>query len=443
MSRIVTIHPAKEIHRYGFESTQVYRARIARYLGLEYVHLVSSPQLRPDWKKDLIKLGFLEKELICVPHSFSDIGHADLSVKPESLTLSAGDQVELNEDGFVASVTLGDGSGRYYYTKGPFLFEDFKEKELRWYHENGELALEGRFIDPFKEPSPVTIFYPEYIYRIGGEIRSEEDLLVKFLARWAQQTDLFIRDQQIVPKPSLWRYMENTDKNYYEVVHENIMRDLRLANLRKTNKYLVASEVLTDTLAKQGYDTKFLPPMFTEKLGQLRQIGPVLDYCLVGHMGEGKNVELVIETFIELYKRGSKAQITFYGGSDERLAELQNQYDLPPTIHFKGIVNEVPYHLHQCYLSASYTELFANACIEALSQGLLALLSDVEIAHRFYASQSNAINLFKTKSELIQKVEEMEEPDFYLSNEKNLALASRYSLEKVAQIYRELLDRNF
>ena len=364
-------------------------------------------------------------------------------MKPESLTLADGDQVELNEDGFVASVTLGDGSGRYYYTKGPFLFEDFKEKELRWYHENGELALEGRFIDPFKDPSPVTIFYPEYIYRIGGEIRSEEDLLVKFLARWAKQSDLFIRDQQIVPKPSLWRYMENTDKNYYEVVHENVMRDLRLANLRKANKYLVASEVLTDTLAKQGYDTKFLPPMFTEKLGQLRKIGPVLDYCLVDHMGEGKNVELVIEAFIELYKRGSKAQITFYGGSEERLAELQNQYDLPPTIHFKGLVEEVPYHLHQCYLSASYTELFANACVEALSQGLLALLSDVEIAHRFYASQSNAIRLFQNKGQLIQMIEEMEELDFYLSNEKNLALASRYSLEKVAHIYRELLDRNF
>ncbi len=63
LSRIVTIHPAKEIHRYGFESTQVYRARIARHLGLDYVHLMLSPQLRPDWKKDLIKLGFLEKEL--------------------------------------------------------------------------------------------------------------------------------------------------------------------------------------------------------------------------------------------------------------------------------------------------------------------------------------------------------------------------------------------
>ena len=276
MSRIVTIHPAKEIHRYGFEATQVYRARIARHLGLEYVHLVSSPQLRPDWKKDLIKLGFLEKELLCVPHIFSDIGHADLTVRPESLTLADGDQVELNEDGFVASVTLGDGSGRYYYTKGPFLFEDFREKELHWYHENGELALEGRFIDPFKEPSPVTIFYPEYIYRIEGEICSEEDLLVKFLARWAQQTDLFIRDQQIVPKPSLWRYMENTDKNYYEVVHENIMRDLRLANLRKANRYLVASEKLTESLAKEGYQTRFLPPMFTEDPGQIKELGPVL-----------------------------------------------------------------------------------------------------------------------------------------------------------------------
>ena len=201
------------------------------------------------------------------------------------------------------------------------------------------------------------------------------------------------------------------------------MRDLRLVNLRKANRYLIASEKLTESLTKEGYQTRFLPPMFTEDPGQIKEVGPVLDYCLVGHMGEGKNVELVIEAFIELYRRGSKAQITFYGGSEERLAELQNQYDLPSTIHFKGIVDEVPYHLHQCYLSASYTELFANACVEALSQGLLALLSDVEIAHRFYAGQSNAINLFKTKSELIQKIEEMEEPDFYLLNEKKSSLS--------------------
>lgn len=64
--------------------------------------------------------------------------------------------------------------------------------------------------------------------------------------------------------------------------------------------------------------------MFIEKLGQLRKIGFVLDYCLVGYMGEGKNVEFVIEVFIEFYKRGFKVQIIFYGGLEECLVELQN-----------------------------------------------------------------------------------------------------------------------
>ena len=160
-------------------------------------------------------------------------------------------------------------------------------------------------------------------------------------------------------------------------------------------------------------------------------------------MREGKYVVLVIEAFINLYWRGCKARITCYGGTEERLEELGHRYDLIPTIQFKGIVDEVPYHLHQCYLSASFTELFANACVEALNQGLLALLSDVEIAHRFYAEQSDAIRLFRNKAQLIQMIEEMEQADYRQSNAENIALAAHYSLGTVAQSYRELLDRNF
>lgn len=114
-----------------------------------------------------------------------------------------------------------------------FPFEDFKAKELRWFHKDGNLALEGRFINPFKEPSPVSLFYPEYIFRKDGVIYSEEDLLVKFLVDIAQDTDLIIRDQQSIPKPSLWRYMENTGKNYYEVIHSNVLMNMSHANLRK------------------------------------------------------------------------------------------------------------------------------------------------------------------------------------------------------------------
>ena len=443
MSRIITLHAFTQKQRYGYETTQFYRAKIARYLGWDYLQLVTNPQVRPDWKADLKKLGFLEKELICVPHSFSDIGHDSLSVKPETLNLSDGDTVELTEDGFVSSLTLGDGSGRYYYTSGPFLFESFKEKELQWFHKNGDLALEGRFIDPFIEPSPVSIFYPEYIFRKDGIIYSEEDLLITFLIDTINDKDLIIRDQHIIPKPSLWRYMENTGKKYYEMIHSNVKLNLSNANLRKKNNYLVASELLTESLRQLDYNAIFLAPIFTEKKGKVKEIGPVLDYCLVGHMEEIKNIDLIIEVFTELYKRGSNVNITFYGGSEKRLQQLRNQYNLPPTIQLKGMVDNVPYNQHQCYLSASYTELFSNACVEALSHGLLALLSDVDIAHRFYANQSNAIRLFQNKGQLIQMIEEMEQASYRQSNAENIALAAHYSLGTVAQSYRELLDRNF
>ena len=51
MSHIITIHPVKEMHRYGFETTQLYRAKVARYLGVDYIHLATSSQVRPDWEK--------------------------------------------------------------------------------------------------------------------------------------------------------------------------------------------------------------------------------------------------------------------------------------------------------------------------------------------------------------------------------------------------------
>ena len=439
MSRIITIHPVKETHRYGFETTQLYRAKVARYLGVDYIHLATSPQVRPDWKKEIIALGFLEEEIINVPNSFSDIGHDALSVRPEDLTQQEGDQVEITEEGFVGSVTLADGTGRYFYTSGPYLFEDFQTGELRWYHGNGELVLRARFMDPFKEPTPVSLFYPGYIYLKDGEFCSEDDLVVSCLAKNAKQTDLIIRDQHIIPAPSIFRFMENTEKNYYEVIHENVLRNMALANLRGKTDYLVASEVLTSELEKQGYSTKFLPPMVTQVDQSPKIIGPVTNYCVVGNMSDLKNVEWIIEVFIALYLSGSKAIVTFYGGSAERIEELKQKYEIPENIIFKGIVDKVPYHLHQAYVSSSYSELFANACVEAMSEGLLAVLSNVDIAHRYYAKQTDGIQLFSTKKELVEMIERMAQEEYQQSNEQNLKLAKQYSIENVANIYRELL----
>ena len=84
MPRIITMHPVRETNRYGFETTQLYRAKVARNLNVDYLHLASAPQIRDNWKEDIKKLGFLDEEIVCVPFSYSDIAHKDPSMAQES-----------------------------------------------------------------------------------------------------------------------------------------------------------------------------------------------------------------------------------------------------------------------------------------------------------------------------------------------------------------------
>ena len=181
--------------------------------------------------------------------------------------------------------------------------------------------------------------------------------------------------------------------------------------------------------------------MVTENFAEVKNIGPVTDYCLVGNMQELKNVELVIKTCSQVYNLGSKAKITFYGGTEERLSELKAKYELTPNVNFVGIVDEVPYRKHECYISASFSELFGNAFVEAASQGLLGLLSDVDFAHRYYASQSDSITLFRNQIGLVEKIMQMEQADFQKSNEGNITLAKKYSLENVSKYYLDLMNK--
>ena len=58
MPRIITMHPVRETNRYGFETTQLYRAKVARNLNVDYLHLASAPQIRDNWKEDIKKTRF-------------------------------------------------------------------------------------------------------------------------------------------------------------------------------------------------------------------------------------------------------------------------------------------------------------------------------------------------------------------------------------------------
>ena len=47
------------------------------------------------------------------------------------------------------------------------------------------------------------------------------------------------------------------------------------------------------------------------------------------------------------------------------------------------------------------SECFANAAVEASARGLICLLSDTDLAHRYYKSQSKGVTTFGDIGELI------------------------------------------
>ena len=52
MVKMVTIHPGlwkETVKKYGFESSQLSRKKIAEYLGWEHLYILTHPQIRPDW----------------------------------------------------------------------------------------------------------------------------------------------------------------------------------------------------------------------------------------------------------------------------------------------------------------------------------------------------------------------------------------------------------
>jgi len=70
----------------------------------------------------------------------------------------------LTEDGFVSSVTLGDGSGKFYFTEALFLFEDYKAGEVLLYNRDGSVALKMKYINYQRDRK---IYYSSLFYFYG------------------------------------------------------------------------------------------------------------------------------------------------------------------------------------------------------------------------------------------------------------------------------------
>lgn len=422
-------------YSYGFETSQLSRFKVAQYLGWGYLHVLTSPQLQDGyWKDTYVKFGFLSDSLISIPNWFSDCGHDSLSVTPSDLDSIFKDGEIFTQGAYVTHVKVSGST--WFFTSKPYL-EVTSEDVLIWYNRDGSVSMKAKYFDIDKEPTPVDIFSSDYLYYKDDEWLTSEDLLIRYLLATVRSNDLLIRDQHQVPHLKLWRFVDFRSLNYYEYVHHNVLID-PCANLRKRTRYLVASERLADDLEKQGYQVTFCPPIFVgmDKGSSFNLVqNEPKEFCFVGNMSDNKRVDWVISVFKNLYKDYPDLRLNLYGNLDDL-----ERYDLTDNITYHGFVSQVPYEDNQVYISCSKTELFANACVEALSQGLVALLSDVDFAHRFYNEMISNVALFQTKEELRnlvisfskQVIETKDGIDFVSNN---------YGLEVVSSLYNRLLER--
>ena len=201
-------------------------------------------------------------------------------------------------------------------------------------------------------------------------------MIIKYLTQYAESGDVFIRDDSRFPMPKVVRLMNNNGFTYYEYIHHRVLDNGLLPVLNRKINYLVASEVLTERLEDMGYKVKFFPPKLLDYASAKSVVG-VWRYLWSGHMGGYKNFEQVVRVF----RACPSVMLDVYGGT---LSEFES-FNSPENIRFMGPVDVVPYDEYDGYISTSVGEVFANACVEAMSFGLKCIVRDTDYPYGFYA----------------------------------------------------------
>jgi len=178
-----------------------------------------------------------------------------------------------------------------------------------------------------------------------------------------------------------------------------------------------------------GSDTvRFLPPVYADEF-RSKSYGRVKDWCIVGNMTFLKRCEWAIEVFRQL----PDFSLTIYGNLPSGYAENS----LPENVVFGGSVKTIQYNKHEGYISCSMSECFANSAVEASSNGLVCLLSDVDLAHKYYGSLCSSTRLFNSKEELLALLKGYSHSEEGFNSS---TFAKNYTYSEVLPLYKEVLS---
>ena len=381
------MHHHHQFGRTGFESSQQTRMRLAQSNQMEYIHLITSPQTK-DFERRFQDIGFDYGLMIALDHFLMGT-HA---------------------------VFVDKYHYKYYNDSGSFIGSAFYDKNA--------------------SVSSVEM----WIYEVNGRQFTEEDLIVEYLSKNSESNDVIFRDDSRIVMPKLSRFVQFRGLLYYEIIHHSVLDDGYMPTLSKKIKYLVANEEVAEQLAKLGYQSEFLPPMCIDEDNlKRRSLIGVKRYVWSAHLDSYKNFGQALRVMAQLEDSGVTLDV--YGGA---LADFDRHCELfgkrPNNVTYKGFVSVVPYWDYEGYLSTSRHEMFANACIEAMSYGLKAVTSDLKYPYLRYETESKgALSTANTDAEYVQMIMALVDKPFDSNNQ--IDFLKRYSYQRWAPLFKELTSK--
>lgn len=429
--------------RYGYESSQVSRQRVFDKLGIPHTVLLGLPLPYPDWRKRLEDIGYTQYISIC--NRYCDSADDTLNVTFEAyqqgknivIVEQAEYFVKVLESSVMKTIYftqnnvishIEDDTFIVFYTSGPYLKKDKNTAQLWWYNKDGSLALRG-------EPS----IKADYLfYDAANQLIGNSDTLMKqFLVDHLALQDAVIFDPLFTIAGDLKRYLMMKKIKSYQVIHYNVLADNFshiIPSLKPWLTYIAASEKMVEPLQRLGLDVAFVPPMHIEEVANKKQYQTITNYCLVGSYSYIKRIDMAVQAFAELAKRNSPVHLTIYGGDEADILTFKKQHVIPNNVRFVPRVDTVPYEQHEAYISCSQSECFANAMVEASGKGLAIVASNVDLAHRYYATLSQSVTLFDTVDDLISCIHTLSQVGGTSATE----IAEQYALENTSEHYKQL-----
>ena len=412
MVKVFTIKEGVPCSIYGFESSQLARQAIFDEICVEQkMVLTNLDNFVPNFVETLEGLGF--KNFYHVIFEKSDIARDKPSVDKSFIeNLEDVLEVEYTKEGYVGLVHYKDGTVECYTSQLLYKYIP-KEDKFILFNKNG-VVLEG----------DVSENYHKYHIKETGVIMSQWQLVSEYLAENSTVDDRFIIDMVNEYPLQLRKFFQNTGRELFAYTHYNILAPFMKFVLQTWCTNVVASPVLEERLGSDK--VRFLPPVYVEEVKE-EVYTTVKDWCIVGNMTVIKKCEVAIEAF----RRTPDSALTIYGN----LPDGYKKDNLPDNVKFAGFVKKIPYEKHEGYISCSLSECFANSAVEASSKGLVCLLSNVDLGHRYYANICENTKTFSSFDELLELFAKYQQDGGY----KSSTFAREYVKDKVVGCYKKVL----